>query len=472
MSEGSVRLERDSMGEMEVPASAYYGASTQRAVANFPISRLRLPRRMIAALGDIKREAARVNTELGLLSPDLSAAIAEAADQVSRGDLDDQFVVDIFQTGSGTSSNMNANEVIGNRALELLGLDRGARSRIHPNDHVNLGQSSNDVFPSAIHLAALAGLREDLVPSLQRLGASLEAQRDRLWAVIKTGRTHLQDATPIRIGQEFEGYRGQVERALARIDMARLQLLELALGGTAVGTGIGTHPEFAKRVIARLAPRYDPGLRESGDHFQAQSSLDAVVFTSGAIRGAAIALQKICSDLRLLSFGPRAGVAELRLPEVQPGSSIMPGKVNPVILESALMVVAQVLGDDATIAFSGATGSLLELNVMLPVVAYNLLEEIELLARAAKNVAGQAVDGISATDRGPTLLEQGLAICTALVPAIGYDAAAAIAHEAYQSGRTVREVALQRSQIAPDELDRLLDPERLVVPGLESPGGG
>jgi fumarate hydratase class II len=472
MSEGSVRLERDSMGEMEVPASAYYGASTRRAVANFPISRLRLPRRMIAGLGDIKREAARVNAELGLLSPELSAAIAEAADQVSRGDLDDQFVVDIFQTGSGTSSNMNANEVIGNRALELLGLDRGSRNRVHPNDHVNLGQSSNDVFPTAIHLAALAGLREELVPGLKQLAASLEAQRDRLWAVIKTGRTHLQDATPIRIGQEFEGYRGQMERALARIDLARLQLLELALGGTAVGTGIGTHPEFASRVIARLAPLYDPGLRESDDHFQAQSSLDAVVFTSGAIRGAAIALHKICSDLRLLSFGPRAGVAELRLPEVQPGSSIMPGKVNPVILESALMVVAQVLGDDATVAFSAATGSLLELNVMLPVVAYNLLEEIELIAQAAKNVAGQAVDGISATDRGPALLEQGLAICTALVPAIGYDAAAAIAHEAYRSGRTVREVAVEQSQIAPEELDRLLDPERLVMPGLETPGGG
>jgi fumarate hydratase class II len=472
MSEGPVRLERDSMGEMEVPATAYYGASTQRAIANFPISRLRLPRRMIAALGDIKREAARVNTELGLLSPELSAAIAEAADQVSRGDLDDQFVVDIFQTGSGTSSNMNANEVIGNRALELLGLDRGARDRVHPNDHVNLGQSSNDVFPSAIHLAALAALRQELVPGLEQLAASLEAQRDRLWSVIKTGRTHLQDATPIRIGQEFEGYRGQVERALARVDLARLQLVELALGGTAVGTGIGTHPEFAKRVIARLSPLYDLDLRESDDHFQAQSSLDAVVFTSGAIRGAAIALHKICSDLRLLSFGPRAGVAELRLPEVQPGSSIMPGKVNPVILESALMVVAQVLGNDATVAFSGATGSLLELNVMLPVAAYNLLEEIELLGRAAKNVSGQAVDGISATDRGPALLEQGLAICTALVPAIGYDAAAAIAHEAYQSGRTVREVALQRSQIAPEELDRLLDPERLVVPGLEAPGGG
>jgi fumarate hydratase class II len=460
------------MGEMEVPATAYYGASTQRAIANFPISRLRLPRRMIAALGDIKREAARVNTELGLLSPELSAAIAEAADQVSRGDLDDQFVVDIFQTGSGTSSNMNANEVIANRALELIGGDRGERRRVHPNDHVNLGQSSNDVFPTAIHLAALATLRDELVPSLRQLEVSLARQRDRLWGVIKTGRTHLQDATPIRLGQEFEGYRGQVERSLARLDLARLQLVELALGGTAVGTGIGTHREFAQRVIARLAPQYDPGLRETDDHFQAQSTLDAVVFASGAVRGAAIALHKIASDLRLLSFGPRAGVAELNLPEVQPGSSIMPGKVNPVICESALMAVAQVLGDDATVAFCGSTGSLLELNVMLPVAAHNLLEEIELLARASANLARQAVDGLLATDRGPELLEQGLAICTALVPAIGYDAAAAIAHEAHESGRTIREVARERSEIPPAELDRLLDPERLVEPRLEAPGSG
>jgi fumarate hydratase class II len=472
MTEGPVRLERDSMGEMEVPADAYYGASTQRAVANFPISRLRLPRRMIAALGDIKREAALVNGELGLLSEDLSQAIARAADEVSQGRFDDQFVVDIFQTGSGTSSNMNANEVITNRALELLGLDRGERSRVHPNDHVNLGQSSNDVFPSAIHLAALAALRDELGPSLRQLEVSLARQRDRLWGVIKTGRTHLQDATPIRLGQEFEGYRGQVERALARLDLARLQLVELALGGTAVGTGIGTHREFAQRVIACLAPHYDPGLHETDDHFQAQSTLDAVVFTSGAVRGAAIALHKIASDLRLLSFGPRAGVAELSLPEVQPGSSIMPGKVNPVICESALMVVAQVLGDDATVAFCGATGSLLELNVMLPVAAHNLLEEIELLARAAANLAQQAVDGLFATERGPELLAQGLAICTALVPAIGYDAAAAIAHEAHLSGRTVRAVALERSGIAPHELDRLLDPERLVQGGLEAQGSG
>ena len=472
MSDGSVRLERDSMGEMEVPASAYYGASTQRAVANFPISRLRLPRRMIAALGDIKREAALVNCELGLLPGNLSAAIAQAANEVSQGKFDDQFVVDIFQTGSGTSSNMNANEVIANRALELLGGERGDRNRVHPNDHVNLGQSSNDVFPSAIHLAALAALRDQLAPSLSQLETSLARQRDRLWPVIKTGRTHLQDATPIRLGQEFEGYRGQVARALAQLELARGELVELALGGTAVGTGIGTHREFAQQVITRLAPLYDPGLRETDDHFQAQSALDAVVFTSAAVRGAALALYKIASDLRLLSFGPRAGVAELSLPEVQPGSSIMPGKVNPVICESALMVVAQVLGDDATVAFGAATGSLLELNVMQPVVAHNLIEEIELLASTAANLARRAVDGLTATDRGPALLERGLAIGTALVPAIGYDATAAIAHEALRSGRTVREVARELSQLTDAELDRLLDPERMVLPGLEVPGTG
>ncbi|MGH7643651.1 MAG: class II fumarate hydratase [Candidatus Dormibacteria bacterium] len=472
MSEGPVRLERDSMGEMEVPADALYGASTQRAVGNFPISRLRLPRRMIGALGDIKREAAQVNLELGLLPTELATAIAQAADEVSQGRFDGQFVVDIFQTGSGTSSNMNANEVIGNRALELLGGSRGERNRVHPNDHVNLGQSSNDVFPSAIHLAALATLRDELVPSARQLELSLARQRDQLWGVIKTGRTHLQDATPIRLGQEFEGYRGQMERALARLELARQQLVEVALGGTAVGTGIGTHPEFAQRVIARLAPLYDAQLRETDDHFQAQSTLDAVVFASGAVRGAAIALHKIANDLRLLSSGPRAGIAEVSLPEVQPGSSIMPGKVNPVICESALMVVAQVLGNDATVAFCGSTGSLLELNVMLPVAAHNLLEEIELLARAAANLAHQTVDGLFATSRGPELLEQGLAICTALVPVVGYDAAAAIAHEAHRSGRTVREVATERSGITPEELNRLLDPERLVGPGLDPPERG
>ena len=454
------------MGELAVPARAYYGASTQRAVVNFPVSSLRLPRRMIAALGAIKREAAQVNLELGLLDQDRAQAIAAAADEVARGLFDQEFVVDIFQTGSGTSSNMNANEVIANRALELMGADRGDRAAIHPNDHVNLGQSSNDVFPTAIHLAALSAMAEDLVPALEQLRQTLDRQREALWGVIKTGRTHLQDATPIRLGQEFLGYRGQVERSLQRLAAARSQMLEVALGGTAVGTGIGSHPEFAARVIKRLAAIYDPNLKESENHFQAQSTLDAVVFTSGAVRASAISLHKIANDIRLLSCGPRAGIGELSLPAVQPGSSIMPGKVNPVICESVLMVVAQVIGCDSTVAFAGATGSLLELNVMLPVAAHNLLEAVELLARAAANFASSAVEGISATGRGPELLERGLAICTGLVPAIGYDAAAAIAHTAFESDRTVREVALEKSGLSAEEIDRLLDPELQVNPTL------
>ena len=453
------------MGELAVPARAYYGASTQRAVVNFPVSSLRLPRRMIAALGAIKREAAQVNLELGLLDQDRAQAIA-AADEVARGLFDQEFVVDIFQTGSGTSSNMNANEVIANRALELMGADRGDRAAIHPNDHVNLGQSSNDVFPTAIHLAALSAMAEDLVPALEQLRQTLDRQREALWGVIKTGRTHLQDATPIRLGQEFLGYRGQVERSLQRLAAARSQMLEVALGGTAVGTGIGSHPEFAARVIKRLAAIYDPNLKESENHFQAQSTLDAVVFTSGAVRASAISLHKIANDIRLLSCGPRAGIGELSLPAVQPGSSIMPGKVNPVICESVLMVVAQVIGCDSTVAFAGATGSLLELNVMLPVAAHNLLEAVELLARAAANFASSAVEGLSATGRGPELLERGLAICTGLVPAIGYDAAAAIAHTAFESDRTVREVALEISGLSAEEIDRLLDPELQVNPTL------
>ena len=454
------------MGELAVPARAYYGASTQRAVVNFPVSSLRLPRRMIAALGAIKREAAQVNLELGLLDPDRAQAIAAAADEVARGLFDQEFVVDIFQTGSGTSSNMNANEVIANRALELMGADRGDRAAIHPNDHVNLGQSSNDVFPTAIHLAALSAMAEDLVPALEQLRQTLDRQREALWGVIKTGRTHRQDATAIRLGQEFLGYRGQVERSLQRLAAARSQMLEVALGGTAVGTGIGSHPEFAARVIKRLAAIYDPNLKESENHFQAQSTLDAVVFTSGAVRASAISLHKIANDIRLLSCGPRAGIGELSLPAVQPGSSIMPGKVNPVICESVLMVVAQVIGCDSTVAFAGATGSLLELNVMLPVAAHNLLEAVELLARAAANFASSAVEGLSATGRGPELLERGLAICTGLVPAIGYDAAAAIAHTAFESDRTVREVALEISGLSAEEIDRLLDPELQVNPTL------
>jgi fumarate hydratase, class II len=459
------RLERDSMGEFEVPAEAYYGASTMRAQRNFPISDLRFNRGFIRALGLIKMAAAQVNLELGLLDPGLAGAIERAAREVADGRFDDQFVVDIFQTGSGTSTNMNANEVIGNRANELLGGERGSRAPVHPNDHVNLGQSSNDVIPSAIHIAAAVGIREDLLPALDMLEASLRAKSKEFWPVVKTGRTHLQDATPIRLGQEFLGYAGQVERGRRRLRQALAELRELALGGTAVGTGVGTHVDFPARVCALLSEAAGVEFVESDNHFQAQATLDGVVAASGALRSVAVSLYKIACDIRLLGCGPRAGIAELEIPAVQPGSSIMPGKVNPVIVESVTMVAAQVIGNDATVAFAGAAGSILELNVMMPVVAYNLLQSISLLAAGSSNLATRCVDGLRATENGPAAVERGLMTCTGLVPRIGYDAAAAIAKEAYASGRTVREVARERTDLTEEELRVLLDPEAMTMPG-------
>jgi fumarate hydratase class II len=459
------RSERDSMGEFDVPSDAYYGANTMRAVVNFPISDLRLPRGFIRALGLIKQAAAQTNADLGLLEPRLADAIVRAAQDVADGSLDDAFVVDVFQTGSGTSTNMNANEVISNRAIELLGGEKGSRTPVHPNDHVNLGQSSNDAFPSAIHVAAAVDIQERLIPALERLEASLRRQSERQWEVIKTGRTHLQDATPIRLGQEFLGWAGQVERGRRRAGTALDELTELALGGTAVGTGVNTHPDFARRVIERVAEATGVRFRETGNHFQAQSRLDGVVTASALLRTIAVSLYTIAGDLRLLGCGPRAGIAEIALPAVQPGSSIMPGKVNPVILESVTMVAAQVIGNDATVAFAGAAGSLLELNVMMPVAAYNLLQSIAILSTSAVNVAEQAVDGIEATANGPRLVEEGLMTCTALAPVIGYDAAAAIAKEAFASGRTVRQVARERTDLSDEQLGELLDPVRMTEPG-------
>jgi fumarate hydratase, class II len=459
-----IRRERDSMGEFEVPADAYYGATTMRAVVNFPISDLRLPRGFIRALGLIKQAAAETNRELGLLEPRLADAVAHAAQDVVDGSLDDAFVVDVFQTGSGTSTNMNANEVIGNRAIELLGGQKGSRTPVHPNDHVNLGQSSNDVIPTAIHVAAAVDLNDRLLPSLHRLEQSLRRKSAELWPVIKTGRTHLQDATPIRLGQEVLGWAGQVERARRRAAAALDELTELALGGTAVGTGVNTHRDFARGVVERLREATGIAFHETDNHFQAQSRLDGVVSASGALRTVAVSLYTIAGDIRLLGCGPRAGIGEIALPAVQPGSSIMPGKVNPVICESVTMVAAQVLGNDATVAFAGAAGSILELNVMMPVAAYNLLQSISLLSASAVNLAEQCVDGIEATDRGPRLLEDGLMIGTALAPRIGYDAAAAIAKEAFGSGRTIREVARERTELGDEELDELLDPARMTEP--------
>jgi fumarate hydratase class II len=465
------RIERDSMGEMAVPASAYYGASTMRAVLNFPISNLRQGRAFIKALGQIKQAAARVNRELGLLEPAVAEAIDRAAQEVVDGALDDHFVLDVFQTGSGTSTNMNANEVIANRASELLGGGRGAR-RVHPNDHVNLGQSSNDVIPTAMHLAALTEIEHGLIPALQILEHDLRAKSDEFWDVIKTGRTHLQDATPIRLGQEFLGFAGQVERGIRRLRAAEDDLSEVALGGTAVGTGVNTHPEFAARVCALLAQMNGVPLHETENHFQAQSTIDSAVAASGALRVVAISLMKIANDIRWMGSGPRAGLGELTLPEVQPGSSIMPGKVNPVIAESVIQVGAQVLGNDLAIATAGQWGNF-ELNTMLPVAAYNMLQTIELLAASAENFAVQLVRGLKATERGPNMVERGLMIGTALAPLVGYEAAAAIAKEAAKSGRTIREVAREQTSLSEDDLVRVLDPVAMTQPGLTgAPAGG
>jgi fumarate hydratase, class II len=459
------RIERDSMGEMEVPANAYYGASTQRAVLNFPISDLRFPRQFIRALGQIKQAAAQVNASLGLLDPQIAEAIVQAAQEVIDGKLDGHFVLDIFQTGSGTSTNMNANEVIANRASELLGGSRGSR-KVHPNDHVNFGQSSNDVIPTAIHLSALVSIEYDLVPALQGLQQALEQKADEFMPVIKTGRTHLQDATPIRLGQEFLGYAGQVERGIARMRHAQSELAEVALGGTAVGTGVNTHPEFAGQVCRRLSEMNGVTVHETSNHFQAQSTLDNIVEASGALNTLAVSLMKIANDIRWLGSGPRAGIGEIDLPAVQPGSSIMPGKVNPVIAESVCMVCAQVMGNHTTITIAGQSGNF-EINVMMPVSTYNLLQSISLLASASRNFTEQCIKGIKATARGPEMVERGLAICTSLAPFIGYDAAASISKEAYKTGKTIREVARERTSLSEEELDRILDPANMTKPGLE-----
>jgi fumarate hydratase, class II len=465
------RIERDSMGEMQVPAHAYWGASTHRAVLNFPISDLRFPRQFVRALGQIKQVAAQVNESLGTVDAHIAEAIVQAAQEVIDGKLDSHFVLDIFQTGSGTSTNMNANEVIANRASELLGGSRGSR-KVHPNDHVNFGQSSNDVIPTAIHLAALIAIEYDLIPALQGLQRALQQKAEEFMPVIKTGRTHLQDATPIRLGQEFLGYAGQIERGIARMRHAQNELSEVALGGTAVGTGVNTHPEFAGRVCQRLSEINGVTVRETSNHFQAQSTLDSIVEASGALNTLAVSLMKIANDIRWLGSGPRAGIGEIDLPAVQPGSSIMPGKVNPVIAESVAMVCAQVMGNHTTITIAGQSGNF-EINVMMPVSSYNLLQSIGLLSSVTRNFTEQCIKGINATTRGPEMVERGLAISTALAPIIGYDAAASISKAAYKTGKTVREVARERTNLSEEELDRILDPASMTKPGLEGgPAGG
>jgi fumarate hydratase class II len=458
------RIESDSLGEMRVPAGAYYGAQTARAVENFPISGLRFSRGFIRAVGLIKKHAAVTNAELGLLDARRAEAIREAAQEVADGKFDDQFVVDIFQTGSGTSTNMNANEVIANRAGELLGGRLGDKT-VHPNDHVNLGQSSNDVIPTAIHLAALEGIESGLVPALEELRSGLAEKAGAFKDVVKIGRTHLQDATPITLGQEFSGYASQIEHGLARLRHAEVSLGELPLGGTAVGTGLNTHPEFARRTICRLAEESRLPLREAPNHFEAQAARDACVEAGGVLKTVAVSLMKIANDIRWLGSGPRLGLGELRLPALQPGSSIMPGKVNPVLCETVLQVGAQVFGNETVVALAGASGSF-ELNTMMPVLAYNLLQAIELLANASRVFADGCIRGLEAdVSRCQSNIERSLAMGTALVPAIGYDKAVQIVKAAAASGRTVREVALEQSGLDRATLDRLLAPASQTGPG-------
>jgi fumarate hydratase class II len=460
------------MGELPVPADAYYGVQTARAIENFPISSLRMPRSMIRAMGLIKRAAASVNHSLGLLDKKLAEAIRQAATEVVEGKLDAEFPVDIFQTGSGTSTNMNANEVISNRATELLGGARGSKL-VHPNDHVNLGQSSNDVIPTAIHIAASETIQRQLIPALTRLQKALERKAREFDKIVKIGRTHLQDATPVRLGQEFGGYARQIELGLARVRHAQDALSEVALGGTAVGTGLNCHPKFPAKVLAIISKETGCPFKEAANHFEAQSAQDSLVEASGELRTLAVSLMKIANDIRWLGSGPRCGLGEINLPETQPGSSIMPGKVNPVIAESVTMVCAQVIGNDVTVTVGGQAANF-ELIVMLPVMAYNLLQSIELLAAASNNFAAKCVEGIKANEeRCKSLIEQSLAMCTALAPEIGYEAAAQIAKDAYRSGKTVREVARERKILPERRLAELLDPWRMTKPGgpVGSAGG-
>jgi fumarate hydratase class II len=470
----TTRTERDSMGEMLVPASAYYGASTARAVENFPISNLRLPRRFIASLGLIKHAAADVNHSLQLLSDDQLAWVRQACQEVIDGKLDDQFVVDVFQTGSGTSTNMNANEVIATRANELATGARNSRSPVHPNDHVNAQQSSNDVIPTAIHLAASLAIRDDLIPALSHLEHSLNEKAGQFDDVIKIGRTHLQDATPVRLGQELAGYCVQTRNAVERAGRALVALRELPLGGTAVGTGINSHPDYAPRAVAALSRMTALSLAEAPSHFESQSAKDAVLEAAGHLRTIAISMAKIANDIRWLASGPRCGLGEVSIPATQPGSSIMPGKVNPVMSEMVLQVAAQVTGNDAAIAFAASPlGSTFELNVMMPVIAHNLLESISLLSAAARVFADRTVAGLDANrERCAALVEQSLSMATPLAPLIGYDRAADLAKESFKTNKTIRQLATEQNVLPPDQLKKALDPHRMTQPQKDMIGSG
>jgi fumarate hydratase class II len=462
MSDKEFRTEKDSMGELKVPADAKWGAQTQRAVDNFPISGLTMPRQFIAALGLVKWAAAGSNAELGLLGTNMAVSIQKAALEVANGAHDAEFPIDVFQTGSGTSSNMNANEVIANLATE----DRG--SEVHPNDHVNMSQSSNDVIPTCVHVSAAVAIHDNLLPSLTVLSRTLEKKADEVRDVVKTGRTHLMDAMPITLGQELDGWRAQVDNASARLGDSMSRLTALAQGGTAVGTGINAHPEFGNKVAVLLGEKTGVKFSSAASKFEAMSSQDTAVETSGQLRALAVSLTKISNDLRWMNSGPLAGFGEIALPALQPGSSIMPGKVNPVIPEAVAMVCAQVIGNDATIAIGGQSGNF-QLNVMLPVIAYNLLQSIEILSNACTSLAEKAIGGFSVnTDNINRALDRNPILVTALNPVIGYELGAAVAKKAYAEGRPVKDVALEMTDLTKEELDRLLDPAALTEGGIKN----
>jgi fumarate hydratase, class II len=456
------RVEKDSLGEVQVPKDALYAAQTQRAVDNFPISGQRFGRRFIEAMGLIKRAAAETNKELGNLDAEIADAIAEAATEVAAGKWDDEFVLDIYQTGSGTSTNMNTNEVVAARASQILGRDHG----VHANDHVNFGQSSNDTIPTAIHVSARLAIEHELLPALEYLRGALAAKARAFDHVVKSGRTHLMDATPVRLGQQFAGYAHQVARGGDRVRAASEELSELALGGTAVGTGINTHEAFASRAIARISEYSELSFVEAENHHEAQAAKDAAVSTAGALNVVATSFMKIADDIRWLSSGPTSGLSEIRLPAIQPGSSIMPGKVNPVMSEAMMMVAARVMGNHTTVTVAGQRGNF-ELNVMMPVLSHALLESITLLANVARAFTDNCVVGIQANEaRCKELLEKNPSIATALNPFIGYDRASEIAKKAAKEGRSVREVALEMGLMPEDELDEALDVRDMTEPGL------
>ena len=462
MNDKSYRVEKDSMGELEVPNDALWAAQTQRAVNNFPISGLTMPRRFIQALGLVKWAAAGANAELGLLKSDVAIAVQQAALAVSEGTYDQHFPIDVFQTGSGTSSNMNANEVIATLASEALG------APVHPNDHVNMSQSSNDVIPTCVHVSAALAVKESLLPALEHLSGVLENKAESLRAQVKTGRTHLMDAMPVTLGQELDGWRAQIDNGRARIVDSLKRLHALAQGGTAVGTGINAHPRFGGKVAVLLGERTDIDFRQNDNLFEALSSQDAAVEMSGQLKVLAVAIMKIANDLRWMNSGPLAGIGEIALPALQPGSSIMPGKVNPVIPEAAAMVAAQVIGNDGTITVAGQSGNF-QLNVMLPVVAYNLLQSIEVLANVSRLLADSAIADFSVNEDNLTAaLGRNPILVTALNPVIGYEKGAAVAKKAYAEGRPVKDVAREMTDLTDEELDRLLDPGALTRGGLQN----